>query len=293
VPPGDTDSAGRIIRVKRWSELQRAWEQYFCGSQWIFRGQRHSGWGLQTKLERVCRDFEASKYLEAEQHLLRQFQRRLHHYRADVPALDDTLEWFAMMQHHGAPTRLLDWTKSPYVAAYLAIEDCIPDVPCRVYIVNLQELHNDVLNKTPGLFEAVMKSPSRGIGDKAVFNEFVMHKSELSVLAVEPFRMNERMAVQQGLFLVPVSLKHTFLANLKGIVAGEPTPSDYLWALDLELDVPNRLNCLEELRKMNIHRGSLFPGIDGFSQSLNTEIEIWGSFSTRRIVHEGKYNEYF
>ena len=281
------------MRVNRWSGLRRALEESFCGNQWIFRGQRDAGWGLQTKLERVCRDFESSKYLEAEQHLLHQFQRRLHHYRVDVPALDDTLEWFALMQHHGAPTRLLDWTKSPYVAAYFAIEDCAPDMPCRVYIVNLQELHNEVLEKTPGLFDAVMKSPSHAIGDMTVFNEFVMQRSELSVLAVEPFRMNERMAVQQGLFLVPVSTQHSFLANLKGAVAGELTATDYLWALDLELDAPNRLNCLEELRKMNIHRGSLFPGIDGFSQSLNTEIEIWGSFSTGRILIEGKYNEYF
>jgi hypothetical protein len=255
--------------------------------------QQAPRWGLQTKLERVCRDFESTKYLEAEQHLLHQFQRRLHHYRPDVPALDDTLEWFALMQHHGAPTRLLDWTKSPYVATYFAIEDCTPDLACRVYVVNLQELYNEVLEKTPGLIESVMKSPSRAIGDKAVFNEFVMQKSELSVLAVEPFRMNERMAVQQGLFLVPVSIEHGFLANLKGIVTGESTPTRYLWALDLELDTPNRLNFLEELRKMNIHRGSLFPGIDGFSQSLNTEIEVWGSFGTERILMEGKYNEYF
>lgn len=119
-----TGDASRVICVNRWSALQRALERSFCVSQWIFRGQRDANWGLQTKLERVCRRFGSAKYLEAEQHILRQFQRRLHHYRSDVPALDDTLEWFALMQHHGALTRLLDWTKSPYVAAYFAIEDC-------------------------------------------------------------------------------------------------------------------------------------------------------------------------
>ena len=80
-------------------------------------GQRDADWPLQTRLERVCSSFERAKLKEAERHLLHQFQRRLHHYRVDVPALDDSLKWFALMQHHGAPTRLLDWTRSPYVAA--------------------------------------------------------------------------------------------------------------------------------------------------------------------------------
>ena len=70
---------------------------------WAFRGMANAMWPLQTSLERLL----ISPVVEAEQYLLTAFQRRAHHYVRDSPALDDYLEWLALMQHHGAPTRLL------------------------------------------------------------------------------------------------------------------------------------------------------------------------------------------
>ena len=105
--------------------------------------------------------------------------------------------------------------------------------------------------------------------------------------------MNERLTVQQGLFLFPTDVEESFLTNLKGPAAGLPNMAPYLWRVDLEITNQNRLVILEELRKMNIHRASLFPGIDGFAQSLATEIEIWGSSDNTRIMLDGHYNEFF
>jgi hypothetical protein len=53
--------------------------------------------------------------------IVREFMRRAHHYLADVPENGSWFEWLALMQHHGAPTRLLDWTYSPAIAVHFAL----------------------------------------------------------------------------------------------------------------------------------------------------------------------------
>jgi hypothetical protein len=87
------------------------------GSEWVYRGQRDAGWDLTTSLERHGPEGRTLPGAEAE--LLRQFKRRAHVYLAPHHIASDTGEWLALMQHFGAPTRLLDVTRSRYVAAYL------------------------------------------------------------------------------------------------------------------------------------------------------------------------------
>ncbi len=86
----------------------------FC-RRWIFRGDKGSD--LKTSLEKACDRFEIDlqhdkgrrnglRSPELEQKLIREFQRRYHFYAKHVPNDNDYLEWLALMQHHGAPTRL-------------------------------------------------------------------------------------------------------------------------------------------------------------------------------------------
>jgi hypothetical protein len=60
-----------------------------------------------------------------------------------VPDLDDTLEWLALMRHHGAPTRLLDWTYSFFVAVYFACEEAKTNAPCVVYALDTRKCVRD------------------------------------------------------------------------------------------------------------------------------------------------------
>jgi hypothetical protein len=110
-----------VLTPETWKEAVM-----FFGSnpQYIFRGQANVQWGLSTKIERICHqnNFPTSFLANRESVILREFQRRAHHYLSDLPDLDNKLEWYALIQHFGGATRLLDFTYSFYIAAFFAME---------------------------------------------------------------------------------------------------------------------------------------------------------------------------
>jgi len=106
------------------------WHQALTG-RWAFRGQLSSKWNLHSSLDRaveVTGKGPTSSFTThtdravTEDRLLFRFKQQAHRYLQYLPDDEDLISWLALMQHHGVPTRLLDWTRSPYVAAYFAFE---------------------------------------------------------------------------------------------------------------------------------------------------------------------------
>ena len=132
-------------RLGSWDELLDTLKRW--GSpQYLYRGQGRADWKLTCTLARALRDvagsggldpallesYVADKALDQqvegmERKLLETFMdeaQQLH--LPDLPPPYDRLAWWELMQHHGAPTRLLDWTRSPFIALWFALND-----PCR------------------------------------------------------------------------------------------------------------------------------------------------------------------
>lgn len=106
--------------MKRVEEIRKAWETKKDGkpSRW-YRGLRSSNWALVPKLYRP--HSRAKDLLQKEDEIREEFVRRAPSLTAHRP--ENSWEWYFLMQHYSAPTRLLDWTEDPQIGLYFAVKD--------------------------------------------------------------------------------------------------------------------------------------------------------------------------
>src|SRR5581483_2951247 len=131
--------AGKNNRRRKQPEVIRSTAELIdkveslSGGTWLFRGHRVSKWLLQCALDRPETRRHRGKLTrsEYEQAIFNEFKRRAVAYLRAEPQND--WEWLALAQHHGLPTRLLDWTTNPLIALYFAVTARAGDEDAAVY----------------------------------------------------------------------------------------------------------------------------------------------------------------
>lgn len=260
----------------------------FRAGRWIFRGQANAEWSLRPSLERFAAELRDSPSF-VETFIESEFRRHAHHYVTDLPAPENTLDWFALMRHYGAPTRLLDFTKSPYVAAFFATAEASVHDSAAIWA-----LDGSVINRNAGklLSEGSLAANVKQHGERCAqmansFSEPSIFRDVLTpgavparvVITVEPFRTNRRVLLQQGLFLCPVSLYVSFEHAMKNVLRAAHNGSGATSPILYKIRISERAhpNVLRELQRMNITSATLLPGLEGFAQSLASICKIRAS----------------
>ncbi len=251
------------IRIRSWSELndalfQDTWNAaiHRFRSNFAYRGDPVAAWDLRTGLMRL-----GGNFAELEGHMLRNFKK---YAQADAVREDSVWNWLAVAQHHGLPTRLLDWTYSPYVALHFATVDLkYYEQDGIVWCANYVELHKRLPKKLRDVLAGersnsfTVEMLQRGAPSLAALAKL---SREPFALFLEPPSLDARIVNQFALFSMmstPDALFDQYLHKRAAhLVRRIIIPASLKWEIRDKLD------------QANITERVLFPGLDGLSSWL-------------------------
>ena len=252
------------VRLQSWMDFKQFVQQF--SENWAFRGQANAHWVLNNAIERTS-FIHFRKGIEAE--FLADFQRGARNYLSRDETPNHLIEWLALMQHHGAPTRLLDLTRSPFIAAFFAFEVCTMHREHYVAIwgVNIDYLKTRAVEALSDGFSDVLMENKNLINEK-LFEKIFYDNNRKLVFPVEPFRMNRRYSLQQSVFISTGTSDTPLMDQLLFL-------GDQMSRAVVKMEIPTEYKneVLRDLLKMNVHKATLFPDLDGYSTSLRLRYE--------------------
>lgn len=247
--------------IRQWSEFVEIADSL---DGWAFRGQKRADWQLWSAISRQFRKFcpDTLSWPEREQRVIRIFQRKAHNFLSDTRILEDDLRCLALLQHHGAPTRLIDFTKSPYVAAFFALEDATE--ASAVYALNTPYLWHAAPGKFPSLQRDVIDPR-----ESRNYRQYFIDNRRPLVWVGEPGQLDSRMVAQSGTFVIPGVLDRSIDELLiEEYQSDEPVLHKFI------LDESMREQAIQNLYRMNITYATLFPDLNGLARASALELEI-------------------
>lgn len=207
--------------------------------KWIFRGQANPEWGLVTSFSRLCQDlkfdFSLSLFLE----MLNKFVRRASDFLGKNLDDLDLFKKIAFSQHYGLATPFLDWTESPYIALFFALNQKRDDLKTlaniRIWALEISEYKQENVQSINSLED----------------NEFL-------ILTTQLFN-TKRIFRQQGYFTY-----HNFSEGLNN-------KSQYKKSLKSYVIHADPIKILKELKLMGITGVNIFDDLDYLASDIVIE----------------------
>jgi hypothetical protein len=241
-----------IQRFEQWNDFTSGVvKMLFPGSppvrgRFLFRGQRDASWPLAPSFDRSFPDVRGKRRETLETRLLQEFKRQCENDSTLKEILNDPDALVALAQHHGLPTRLLDWSDSPYVAAFFAYQHAL-----HAFGSTIDTLKGDAVAIWLLDTEHYIWSERYGVQ-----------------IVAPPAWDNSRLFSQSGRF----TLSRTPLRSLQEYVASF---EDGKGALQLFLlPIKEAPEALADLDLMGINSATMFPGLDGRARAAITRIVL-------------------
>lgn len=285
--------------LKSWEEFSEfVSDSELCPPTCIFRGQANSEWLVESTLDRMEKRFPKKSHLSggtSEEFPIPRVERDLQLARFKEMARgkltnppNEKDEWWALAQHHGLATPMLDWTYSPFVALFFAFEDercwCKEkDGEPKVYkepesrAVFALAHHVVKENETEGKPAPCPFSP------KGHANYRLVNQGGVSLKIPEPeYENGNKLRCHIDL---ETYVKENFATETyRNASDGNGNKNTHPRAILQKLIIPNedRVGCLKYLDHMNINRSSLFPDLDGAARYVN---DLWEVNFDKAIGH--------
>jgi len=250
------------IKIQSWAELQEglfqdSWNEGLgrFRSDYAFRGIDDASYPLETSITRLGGDIE-----NLERHLLRNFRK---YAQRDVVEKDSLWHWLPVAKHHGLPTRLLDWTFSPFVAMHFATSDIERfGADAAIWVVDYVKVHKLLPEKLTaaladeGANTLTVEMLSGGVGSLEDLNRM---QPENFLGFLEPPSIDERIVNQYALL--------SFMADPRTVLDRWLEERPDLWK---KIVIPAELKweIRDKLDQANVTERVLFPGLDGLSSWL-------------------------
>jgi hypothetical protein len=263
----------KIIEINNIDHLLRVVNE--LSNNFVFRGQANSDWSLQSSLERVIGDKWSSKKAQRfEEFSISQFKSKFHLYDRENVQPSSKLAWLSVMQHYGVPTRLLDFSESPYVALYFALEGYNSQTKASLALYAID--YSDILEKSIDLIKSKninFRETRATVYEKqdSIFDEIVDPIAYDIVWVAEPKVLNARLDLQAGSFLLSGNRGLRLEQVLASDLYKDSSKFKYVIAPEFYEGV------FALLRKMNITSKSIYGDLDGLARSIRMQMQIYVS----------------
>jgi hypothetical protein len=240
-------------------------------SPFAFRGLSRADHVLSSSLVRLAGDADIRRLELA---LLRNFRKYAH---GEAPGADSLWHWLTLGQHRGLPTRMIDWTYSPFVALHFATQDTSAyDQDGIVWCVNFVAANN----RLPTRLRKVLDKEGSDtftvdmLRELGSLRDFDALSADPFVVFVEPPAMDRRILNQFALFSLmssPSAVLHAWLLRHPELCRSVVIPASLKWEIRDKLD------------QANINERLLFPDLDGLSRWLGRYYTPKGRVARREI----------